>query len=77
MHFGDARLFDVNLERAAYERMGASCYRLLDPQVPSLTAFELDGGGSYRAGAMAVGEEELAVERPFPFRARPADLVTR
>jgi Uma2 family endonuclease len=69
------RLFDVNLKRAAYERMGAPSYWLLDPATETLTAFELDADGRYQPVAKAQGEEEFAVARPFPFRTRPAGLL--
>jgi Uma2 family endonuclease len=69
------RLFDVNLKRAAYERMGAPSYWLLDPATETLTAFELDADGRYQPAAKAQGAEEFAVARPFPFRTRPADLL--
>lgn len=71
------RLFDLNLKQAAYERMGTPSYWVLDPDAGTLTAFELDAVGRYRLAAKACGEEEFVVERPFPFRVRPADLLHR
>jgi len=71
------RLFDLNLKRAAYERMGAASYWLLDPATETLTAFELDAAGTYQVVAEATGTQSFVVERPFPFRARPVDLLAR
>jgi Uma2 family endonuclease len=72
------RLVDLNLKRAAFARLGVASYWLLDPEprAPSITALELDDGGEYQQAAYAVGEEEFAVERPFPVRLRPAELLT-
>jgi hypothetical protein len=36
---------------------------------------ELGDDGEYREVAVATGEEELAVERPFPVRLCPGDLL--
>jgi Uma2 family endonuclease len=69
------RLFDLNLKKAAYERMGAASYWLLDPDTETLTAFELDGDGRYVEAARAVATGEFVVERPFPFRVRPVELL--
>lgn len=71
------RLVDLNLKRAAFARLGAASYWLLDPEprTPSITVLELDGTGEYRQVACATGEDELCVERPFPVRLRPHDLL--
>lgn len=42
------RLIDLNLKRAAYERMGTPSYWVLDPDVPDLLVLELDDDGRYR-----------------------------
>jgi Uma2 family endonuclease len=72
------RLVDLNLKRAAFARLGVPSYWLLDPEPrqPSVTVLELDHGSDYRETATATGEEELAVDRPFPVRFRPADLLS-
>jgi hypothetical protein len=36
------RLIDLNLKKAAYERMGAACFWLIDPLAVELWAYELD-----------------------------------
>jgi Uma2 family endonuclease len=71
------RLFDLNLKKAAFERMGAPSYWLLDPATETLTAFELDADGGYQLAAKATGEETFVVARPFRFEVRPADLLRR
>jgi Uma2 family endonuclease len=70
-----SRLVDLHLKRAAYERMGAPCYWVVDPLEPSLRVFELDAGGSYVEVAHVVGDVWFTAERPFPVSLRPADLV--
>lgn len=69
------RLMDLNLKRAAYERMGTPSYWVVDPDAPSVRVFEADAGGAYRQVAEAVGEALLELDRPFAVRLRPADLV--
>lgn len=69
------RLFDLNLKKAAYERMGAASYWLLDPETETLTAFESDQRGRYVETARATATDVFVTERPFPFRVRPADLL--
>lgn len=71
------RLIDLNLKRAAFERLGVASYWLLDPEPssPSITALELDDGGAYQQRCRACGDDEFVVDRPFPVRLRPADLL--
>jgi len=69
------RLVDLNLKRAAYERMGTPSYWVVDPDVPSVRVFEGDARGAYQQVAEAAGEALLELERPFAVRLRPADLV--
>lgn len=69
------RLVDLNLKKAAYERMGTPSYWVVDPDAPSVRVFEADAGGTYRQVAEAVGEALLELDRPFAVRLRPADLV--
>jgi Uma2 family endonuclease len=71
------QLFDRNLKRAAYERMGAAHFWLVDPLVPELLAYALDDAGTYQLVARGVREEVVRLERPFPVELRPADLVRR
>ena len=71
------RMVDVNLKQAAYASLKVASYWLLDPKpvAPSITALELGEDGEYREAARAVGDELFTVERPFPIRLRPAELL--
>ena len=71
------QLFDRNLKKAAYERMGAAHFWLVDPRVPELFAYALDDSGAYQLVAHGVGEDVVRLELPFPVELRPADLVRR
>ncbi|WP_028926479.1 Uma2 family endonuclease [Pseudonocardia acaciae] len=68
-------LFDLNTKRAAYERMRAPSYWVVDPDQLVLTAFELDENGRYQQVAEVKGTEEFRAERPFPVRIVPAELL--
>ncbi|WP_019876728.1 Uma2 family endonuclease [Sporichthya polymorpha] len=68
-------LYDRNLKKAHYARIGVSSYWLLDPSVPgAIEVFTLDAG-SYRLVAAAVGEEQIDVEAPYPVTLSPAALL--
>jgi len=71
------RLIDLNLKRAAYERMGAASFWLIDPKTVELWAYELDDDGRYRQVAHVIGEQVFEARRPFPVSVRPADLLRR
>jgi Uma2 family endonuclease len=71
------QLFDRNLKRAAYERIGAAHFWLVDPQTPELFAYALDDEGVYQLVAHAVDDEMVHLERPVRVRIRPRDLATR
>ncbi len=69
-------LNDLNNKRAAYERMGAASYWVVDPDEPGgLTVFELDAKGRYREVASVCGDEKFTTERPFPITIIPARLL--
>lgn len=70
------RRTDLLLKRSRYVEAGIPSYWVVDPQVPSLTAFELVEG-AYRVAVGARGNEIAELARPFPVRLSPADLVTR
>ena len=71
-----SRLTDASLKKAAYARLGAQSFWLVDPDPdqPSLMVFELDGA-EYREVAHVEGGEAFDGERPFPVRVVPAELV--
>jgi Uma2 family endonuclease len=66
---------DRGLKRSAYEAYGIQHYWIVDPLAPSVTAWELVDGTYVEAGH-AEGDAALVVERPFPVRIVPAELIT-
>lgn len=75
--FPSGRLIDLNLKRAAYERMGTPSYWVLDPDVPDLLVLELGAHGRYEEVARVAGEQAFDAQRPFPVRVVPGDLLGR
>jgi Uma2 family endonuclease len=73
----NGRLIDLNLKRAAYERMGTPSYWVLDPSVPDLLVLELDIDGRYVVVARVAGDEPFEANRPFQVRVVPAELLGR
>ncbi len=70
-------IHDLNTKKAVYERLGTPSYWVIDPGDPGLTVFELDEDGRYQQVAKAAGDEVLEVERPFPVRIVPRELLGR
>ena len=68
-------LNDLNTKKAAYARLGVPSYWVVDPQPPSLTAFELDDDGCYRQVAEVKGDDAFDTQRPFPVRIVPIELL--
>ena len=68
-------LVDRCLKKIVYARHGVLCYWLVDPEAPSLTAFELDAGGEYVTVAEVSGPGRWSATRPFPVTVVPLDLV--
>lgn len=68
------RLIDLRLKHARLETGGCPSYWVVDPSLPSITVWELDGP-RYRQVAAATGEEELTVTAPFELTIVPARLV--
>ncbi len=69
------RLIDLNLKRAAYQRMGTPSYWVLDPEVPDLLVLELDTDG--REMARVIGDDGFEAHRPFNVRIVPTELLGR
>ncbi|HRD62761.1 MAG TPA: Uma2 family endonuclease [Nocardioides sp.] len=68
------QLVDRNLKKAVFEALGSSSFWIVDPLGPSITAWELTDGRYVEAGH-AEGDEALVLERPFPVRIVPQELV--
>lgn len=70
-------IHDLNTKKAVYERFGTASYWVIDPDEPAVTVFERDADGRYQQVAKAAGDEVLEVERPFPVRIVPKELLGR
>ena len=68
------RRIDLGTKRLAFEAAGVASYWVVDPDEPSLTAFELEGG-AYRQVARVVGDDRWEATRPFSVQVVPAHLV--
>jgi Uma2 family endonuclease len=68
------RHVDLGLKRSKYAALGTTSYWVVDPGAPSITAWELVDGRYVEAGH-AEGDEPLVLERPFPVRIVPQELV--
>jgi Uma2 family endonuclease len=68
------RLIDLNLKRARYEAAGCPSYWVVDPEEPSLTAWELQGS-EYVERARVATDETFVAEAPFAVSLTPARLV--
>ncbi len=70
-----SRTHDRVTKRDVYARLGIANYWLVESRQPgSIIALMLDPSGVYVSAAEAVGDEELAVDLPFPVRISPAAL---
>jgi Uma2 family endonuclease len=67
---------DLLLKRSRYEDGEVSSYWIVDPDGPSLTAFDLVDG-HYVASAEVDGDEQAELKLPFAVRVRPSELVVR
>jgi Uma2 family endonuclease len=64
---------DLEMKRELYERTGVASFWVVDPDVPSLTAYDLVDG-AYVEVAKGAGDEPVSVRHPFPVTIVPADL---
>jgi Uma2 family endonuclease len=69
------RRIDLTLKKARYEAAGCSSYWVVDPEEPSLTAWDLRNG-SYVEVAHAVADESVTLRSPYPVSLTPARLLT-
>lgn len=71
-------LKDLNLKKAAYQRMGVPNYWVIDPRKLSLTVFELDSKGfRYQQIAEVFGDKAFEATQPFAVRIVPVELLGR
>ncbi|HVQ91635.1 MAG TPA: Uma2 family endonuclease [Mycobacteriales bacterium] len=68
-------LIDQSVKKALYAQHRVQSYWIVDPEAPSLTAYELAEPGGYLAAGHASGAETWQATRPFPVTVRPIDLV--
>src|SRR4051794_29074029 len=68
------RLIDLSLKRARYERSGVPAYWVVDPERPSITAFDLCDG-VYAETAAVVGEDTFRPTAPYDLEIVPAQLL--
>lgn len=69
------RRIDLLLKKERLQRAGCQHYWVVDPEVPSVTAWTLVDG-EYVEQAHAEDDEHFAVDRPFALSLRPRGLVT-
>lgn len=69
------RLVDLNLKRARFEAAGCPAYWVVDPDVPSITAWALRDGSYVEVATCAAAEVFTSVE-PCAVSFTPEDLVT-
>lgn len=65
---------DMVLKRSKYEDVGVPAYWVVDPDAPSIVAYELVDG-RYVEAARAGGDETAEPQTPFPVRVVPSELV--
>jgi len=70
-------VYDLNYKKATYQRLGVHSYWVIDPQEPTLTAFELDDAAVYQQVAEVKGTDAFEAQRPFPVRVVPLELLGR
>jgi Uma2 family endonuclease len=66
---------DLVWKRQKYESAGVPSYWIVDPEGPSVTAFELVDGRYVVAGE-AKGDDVMTVSRPFEVSITPAALIS-
>ncbi|MEP9392233.1 MULTISPECIES: Uma2 family endonuclease [Gordonia] len=65
---------DLLLKKERLQRAACAHYWVVDPDEPSILAWELIDG-AYREVGRVTGEDTFTVERPFPVSVVPAELV--
>jgi Uma2 family endonuclease len=67
-------LVDLNLKKSLYGEAGTESYSVVDPSVPRLVAWELDGG-TYVKVADVEGDEAWTAQAPYPVTIVPSALI--
>jgi hypothetical protein len=62
------------LKHSRLEAAGCPAYWVIDPDVPSLIAWELRNG-TYAQVAMTSGDETYSAHKPYPVEFSAADLI--
>lgn len=65
---------DAVLKRSKYQDAGVAHYWIVDPIEPSILALDLIDG-VYRTAGQAIGDESIALTRPFPVTVVPSALL--
>jgi Uma2 family endonuclease len=68
------RRVDLTLKRSRFQAAGCPSYWVVDPDEPSVTAWDLHGG-QYVEVAHAAGGQEFVSESPYPVSFCPAQLT--
>jgi len=68
------RKIDLTLKRATYEAAGCPSYWVVDPEGPTVTAWELRDGIHVECAHAAAGTR-FAVTLPFPVEFDPVELL--
>jgi Uma2 family endonuclease len=68
------RRFDLMIKWSRLEEAGCAAYWVIDPDTPSLIAWELRDG-AYAQVAKVAGDESARLMRPFEVTVVPADLI--
>lgn len=68
------RAKDLILKRELYASSGVASYWIVDPDVPSITTWQLQNG-EYAAERVASGDEELQVDMPYQVVIVPSSLI--
>ena len=65
---------DAVFKRSKYEDSGVASFWIVDPETPSITAFDLVDGHYVLAGE-ATGDPAVTLSRPFAVTVIPSTLV--
>lgn len=65
---------DLVLKHSKYADAGVASYWVVDPQVPSIIAWDLVDG-TYRPAGEATGDQAVTLHRPYPVTVTPAGLI--